>query len=333
MYLKKVVFLLFPISVFGLNLNDVKKLNYYNLTTQNSQNYVYLIDYNQKNSLVYELENSQDILNFNENINIRYIPSPTTNIQICFNLKKNILEINKDTINCLKINESVNYASNDMPIAIFSDGAVVKNASKLNSKLVNEYFETLEKEKINKINLEFNEHLIYYNSVFNDRILVYNNFINKYPNESYSKILNTIKNIQDNKDYANKIKFVPTKIKIEKRYIFQKNNKCFKEINLFIDQFKRMSLNNTLFNFYNEDYIYLNNQIVLKERGLKSIIKPPLYKYKSNKIERLSDGNTIFINNKPRVKKVDFNKSIMKGVIFQKHSIPEVDPEIQITNN
>lgn len=139
---------------------DIGQVNdkYINLTKDNQNKYFYIIDYNQKQSTIND-KIIKDLKKFNKDINIRYIPIATGNQNLCFHKKDNIFYIDKNK--CEKINTYFYNNESSLPIVLFSDNQKVNIATNIDYKVINEYFEILDKEskeledkRIKEINLK-----------------------------------------------------------------------------------------------------------------------------------------------------------------------------------
>ena len=85
-----------------LNIEQIKTAKYLNLTENNQDNYVYIVDYNQKNSFIYNYIKNE-IPNLNQDINIRYIPIKSGDKNLCFSHN-----INNNQINWMRLSENNN---------------------------------------------------------------------------------------------------------------------------------------------------------------------------------------------------------------------------------
>lgn len=349
--MKKIFVLLSFIGIYSyaedINIQKIFSYKYVNLNTESSQ-YIYLIDYNQKNSILTKfIEN--DLPNM-KNINIRYLPLETGNDNLCFQLDstKKISKIvygkNK------KCQAVINFRYNkesDLPIAIFSDGSIVKKAFNLNDVLILDYFKIIQQEQARKneeINIKADklkkaeelkrQNIINnLNEVLNKRIIFNKYFLSKYYYSYYSfgkPIIQPIKKLITNppkpKNLESSIVSVSLSKKTESIPDNKRNNNnlntqsslyLFHNLNYNLNEFKNISSGNSPYNSF-------SNKILLKNKKVKSIP------------EKLTDGNIIYHNLPPIHKKIDINWGKL-GKPTKLDYVPQLtnepDPNIIIKNN
>ncbi len=331
-----------------INIQKISSYKYVNLNTESSQ-YIYLIDYNQKNSILTKfIEN--DLSNM-KNINIRYLPLETGNENLCFQLdsiKKISKVVQGKNKKCQEVMNFRYGKESDLPIAIFSDGSIVKKAFNLNDVLILDYFKIIRQEqerkneeikkkaeafkKIEELN---NQKIInHLNEVLNKRIIFNKYFLSKYYYSYYSFGKPIIQPIKKPIAHPIKTKKIESSIvslskKIESLPVMTDkkiyNNKLntqsslylFHNLNYNLNEFRNVSSGSKQSNNF-------ANKILLKNKKVKSIS------------EKLTDGNIVYHNPPPIHKKIDINWGKL-GKPTKLDYVPQLtnepDPNIIIKNN
>lgn len=364
--MKKIKFiLLIPFINYGyseiINISNFES-SYINLNKNNKENYFYFVDYNQKDSGIYKFI-KDDLIKLNKNINVRYVPIATGNKNLCFNHKESDYYFLKNN-NCLENQKIPTYFYNnesDLPLIFFSDGSTVKVATKVSAKLINEYFNLLNEDKLklieSKNNLVF-KNILMYQKKYSDR-----NKFNKYYNDnkyySYycfgkyiikkqiietkkSSSVNFVKenNFKESVNLNKKLKkqqlqTLKTKNLDYKNNYFTINN--YSSNNYFYKIYKNMSLSNNIFNIYTEsvnieeekEAAKIQKNINTKSLKLKTKLKTKLLKK-----EVLDSGITVYEFSKPNITKVNIKWGKVKPEKAEiLNTNPISDPDIQIINN
>lgn len=307
----------------NIDISKITTYKYLSLNKTESQ-FVYLIDYNQENSLLTKFI-KEYLLNIN-NINIRYIPLQTGNTNLCFKLNNTThISTIKSGEKCQEIVQYRYLNESELPIAIFSDGAVVKKAFNLNGILINDYFNLINKEKKESEEIQIanqkKEELLKTKRI-EEQLMRY--LKEKEKQETFKKYYNS-------KYYYSyycfgKPKLIiikqikPTMLKKESQLTIIKNNLLDKQSNIFV--------------FHNNFKLTNNSNILIQEKTLlksKSLIK---LKNIKRTTEVLNNGNTIYHNQPPIKKQLNINWGKL-GTPTAINYVPSFtdDPDIKIKTN
>lgn len=357
-----------------LNIEQIKTAKYLNLTENNQDNYVYIVDYNQKNSFIYNYIKNE-IPNLNQDINIRYIPIKSGDKNLCFshNINNNQIDELNNNVNkkCLIIDSYFYSIESELPILFFSDGSTVKVGSKLDARLTNDFFYTIQKTKLEdniKSSLNYDLSLKKYElSYYNE--IKFLDFYNKFNFYSYFTFGNKKIKEKPNNIYISPVKYLknsnvivisnssPIKKIIMKfdlfifDYLYNKKNKKsqnyfnyfynlkiknnFDEFNILI---KTKNINafclSTGYIYHKPIEIYDNPVPIISNLKIKEIPKLGYIKYKQKKSSVLSNGNIVYTNPVPPIKKLNI-KWGAGGAPQKIKYIPytEQDSSISIINN
>lgn len=347
--------------------SDVVSSHYINLNKE-STNYVYIVDYNQKNGYIQNFIDNE-LQYVKSGVNVRYLPIKTGNKNLCFNKKNTDDTYYISNGNCSWI-KSFSYLNQaELPLAVFSDGNVVKVAVKMNSVNLNQYFNIIESNQVELIKIKNAQTL----KEQQQTILINQNYINKlnnliifsnyYNNMMYNSYYSFYS--KDNQKQFSKISFVDlftlnnNKNNLVIKYKFEK----LKFWNIF-NYFKGDKYNTNELGFKPKSKVTnvdLSNQKQLEIKPIKSDLvkinitnnevnkdpniptlmnvnqKPKSRKKEKSKLlkkDSLGNGNSISYYSAPPKKHIDFSWGKGGKPVFNKPVIySEEDPSITIKNN